>query len=512
MSENKRVFSESQVPLLRSLPTSLFGSNGSSSLLSSRQLSELNASVLQYLKPILQAEPDVYSKVETELLKTEENSNKYASLTGGAEIPENYLQKKWSTVLRLQRNLQELEMKNNSLEQKNKELIEELERIKENPQSGRQVSSINKLNWIPSILKSSLQYHTSPISAIAIHPFNPYLITASQDGLMVFWSLLDLSQPVAEIKAAHSKSINCLIFQPNTSNLISCSSDQLIKVWDVSNINKLLQTPIKILSGHDHIVSSLCISSTHPSTLLSCSRDNTIKVWNIDSGWNEQTVKAHSDWVRSIDACGEYVISCSSDTSIRLTHYPTLTGVGICLGHQHVIEDVIFLPESSNVHLDKLLKEKRDYADEDESYKKLKFKYAVSCGRDKLIKFWKLPVPDFNTVTGRPSANMMNPYGECILELMGHQSWVKNLTVHYNGQYLLSCSDDRTIKIWDMGSFASQLQTVKSSDIKPFRVLSAHQSFVNKITLASPKGELVDDNIRCYLVSGGSDNLVNVWI
>lgn len=516
MSENRRVFSESQVPLLRSLPTSFFASGGSGSLLSYRQLSELNASVLQYLKPILAEDRDTYELLERKIQEAQKTANKYNSVTTTTtdpDIPDNYLQKKWSTVLRLQRNMQELELKNKALEEKNKELMEELENIKSNPQLGSQLSTTNKLNWIPSTLKSSLQYHTSPISAIAIHPFNPYLVTASQDGNMVFWNLLDLSQPVAEIKSAHSKSINGLIFQPNSSNLISCSSDQLIKIWDVSNINKLLQTPIRILSGHDHIVSSLTIPPTRPNILLSCSRDKTIKVWNLDSGWSEGNLKAHSDWVRSVDACGEYVLSCSSDTSVRLTHYPTNTGIGLCLGHQHVIEDVKFLPETSNEYLDLLIKSKSESDEKnDDVYKKLKFKFAVSCGRDKLIKFWKLPSPEINNALGRPSANMLNPYGECILELKGHQSWVKNLDVHYNGQYLLSCSDDNTIKIWDMASFASQLQTITASEIKPCKILSGHQSFVNKILIAPPKGDLVDDNIRCYMVSGGADNLVNIWI
>lgn len=512
MENTRRIYSEGQVPLLRSLPSSFFTNQRSP--LSARQLVELNASILQYLKPILQGDPAVYEAVEAQLSEHSKKStnnadSKYSSLLS-TEIPDNYLQKKWSTVIRLQRQIQELELKNGALESRNKELTEELETLlKTNSQESgqRDLSLSSKLNWIPSILNATLKYHSSPITAIAIHPFNPYLVTASQDGMLVFWNMLDLSQPQNQIKSAHSKSINKLIFQLDSSMLISCSSDQLIKLWDLSDLSGV-KTPSKFLTGHEHIVSSLSISKQNPNILISCSRDKSIKVWDLQSGWTLHTVTAHSDWVRSVDSIGDYIISCSSDTSIRITHWPTETGIGLCLGHKQVIEDVIFLPLESNQYLDKLeVNQNQNNKPLDATeYQTLGFKYAASCGRDKLIKIWKLPLPAYNNVNGNPVASSMNPYGECIKEIRGHQSWIRKLTAHYNGRYLLSCSDDQTIKVWDLDSF-------QNANIEPVRTLSGHQSFVNTMTMATPiDGKLNNDNIRCYLVSGGADNSVDIWV
>lgn len=510
--EDRRVYSEGQLPTVRTLPLSLFYNQ--ENILSARQLQELNASVLQYLRPILKSTPETYDIVKEKLdelgTSNQENTNKYSSLMV-SDIPDNYLQKKWSTVLRLQRNIQDLEIKNNALIEKNNELNKTIDELNTNLLSIGATNSLSipKLNWIPSIIKSTLRYHTSPITSVVIHPFNPYLITASQDGMMVFWNMLDFAEPLNHIKNAHFKSINKLIFKPNSSILISCSSDQIIKLWDLSTNIESVKTPIKIFTGHEHIVSSLAVSNKESNILFSCSRDKSIKIWDSESGWTLHTINAHSDWVRSIDATGEFIISCSSDTSIRLTYWPTQTGIGLCLGHKQVIEDVKFFPKSSNQYLDKLIEADDNNDSDDLEYDKLGFKYAVSCGRDKLIKIWKLPLPAYNTTNGNPIVNTLNPYGKCIKEIKGHKSWVRNLQVHYNGKYLISCSDDQTIKIWDLDS----LKNIES-DIEPIKTLDGHQSFVNTITMAtSPSNDdLNDDNTRCYLVSGGADNLINVWV
>lgn len=491
MDGARRILSESTL-------TSNIYLNGRN-ILSQRQKDELNASVLQYLKPILASEPEVYDLLNSKLTETNSGTEKYGSLVQKSNIPENYLEKKWSTVLRLQRNIQELESKIESLEQDAHGLKTQLEEriMYKNPED----TSI-KLGWLPSTIKSTLTYHTSPITAVIVHPFNPYLVTASQDGMIVFWNMLDLSEPINILKNAHSKSINSLVFQPNSSILVSCSSDQIIKLWNLENIEDV-KIPMKILTGHEHIISSVAISPVDSNILVSASRDKSIRVWDLTSGWALHTINIHSNWVRSVDLQGDYVLSGSSDTSVRLTYWPTQTAIGLCLGHQQVVEDVKLFPKLSNVYLDKLIT-----VDDTESdlYNAAGFKYAVSCGRDKLIKIWRLPVPQINAVNGMPSANRISPYGKCILEIKGHQSWVRKLQIHYSGRYLISSSDDNTIKIWD-------LQDVSNPTLEPVKTLTGHQSFVNTISLVAPKnGELTDNNIRCYLVSGSADNSVNIWV
>ena len=40
--------------------------------------------------------------------------------------------------------------------------------------------------------------------------------------------------------------------------------------------------------------------------------------------------------------------------------------------------------------------------------------------------------------------------GFCVITLTGHDNWVTDLVFHPNGKYLISCADDKSIRIWDL--------------------------------------------------------------
>lgn len=40
--------------------------------------------------------------------------------------------------------------------------------------------------------------------------------------------------------------------------------------------------------------------------------------------------------------------------------------------------------------------------------------------------------------------------GICVVTLSGHDNWVTDLVFHPNGKYLISCGDDKSIRIWDL--------------------------------------------------------------
>jgi platelet-activating factor acetylhydrolase IB subunit alpha len=58
--------------------------------------------------------------------------------------------------------------------------------------------------------------------------------------------------------------------------------------------------------------------------------------------------------------------------------------------------------------------------------------FIMTASRDKMIKLFTLQT------------------GELLHTFMGHDNWVRCLSLHVNGRYLYSCSDDKTIRIWDM--------------------------------------------------------------
>ena len=73
---------------------------------------------------------------------------------------------------------------------------------------------------------------------------------------------------------------------------------------------------------------------------------------------------------------------------------------------------------------------------------------------------------------------------------MGHDNWVRGLVFHPTGKYLISASDDKTIKVWDM-------KTGRCS-----KTLEAHAHFVTCIAFNS--GSPV-------VATGSVDQTVKIW-
>jgi len=58
--------------------------------------------------------------------------------------------------------------------------------------------------------------------------------------------------------------------------------------------------------------------------------------------------------------------------------------------------------------------------------------FILTGSRDKLIKLF------------------LGQTGEHLHSFIGHDNWVRSLSLHPNGKYLYSASDDKTLRIWDL--------------------------------------------------------------
>ncbi|KAI5953182.1 LIS1 [Candida jiufengensis] len=501
-----------------------------SNILTQRQETELNKSIIQYLEPICsenESNKSLLNQLSNLLLNETTTSN--TSTTN--EIIDHYLEKKWSSVIRLQKKILDLEN-----ELSNIRSIMDMDNNNHQNDPKKSILSKDRINWIP--ISSQQQFETSSIiNSVKLHPNLPLIYAGCSDGSIYIYNFASDEFAIPEkILKAHTRSCNKLALSYNQIDinkdqdfkfiLASCSSDLVIKLYDAKTFQHL-----RTLKGHEHTISSLKFSQ-NSNYLYSASRDKTVKIWNVIDGTCIKSFIGHSEWVRDLDLSfstefDEFVLSCSNDQSGRLTHSQSGTGVAMMIGHSHVIECIKFLPTITNSIIDKYLKENSDMFPTvplelvtNKHYEKFGFKYCITGSRDNTIKIWLIPPPSI--LPGRnPMPSKYNQAQAWLIStLVGHQSWVKTLEVHPNGRYIISGSDDKTIKIWDLNGLNN------SGKIGVIRSLSNNEGFLNDLDFArlskSKKNEqrlktneeIIKDielRMRCILVSGGTDNVIRLW-
>ncbi|ODQ66151.1 nuclear distribution protein PAC1 [Nadsonia fulvescens var. elongata DSM 6958] len=480
------------------------------SILTDRQKAELNKTVLAYLVhqcPGVPA-PLVGLLKESLLPPTIASLTSELDFSNGEEIRKysQVLEKKWFSVIRLQRQIMDTESKLEASKQE----IEAITSTAGFVLAGGLSKFNDPINWLPKLpSKYSLSGHRQPITAVTFHPVFTTLASSSEDGTIKLWDY-ELGQPETTIKA-HTKSVVDIDFggPKNAPLLASCSADLTIKIWDPNQE----YDNIKTLTGHDHTISAIRFlpSGTH---LVSASRDRTIRVWDINTGYCVKTLSAgHTDWIKSVEVTpdSQYIISAGIDRTARITNLSTYKSDLVLIGHEHVIEHAIFAPASANIYLAGLENLPKPIS----SNYTPSFEYLATCSRDKTIKLW-------------------NTRGVNILTLTGHDNWVRALSFHPSGRYLISVSDDKSIRCWDLkelGKCVKKLENAHNHFISCLKWAPPRRSLneavttpVSNLNINGPdsaevsakrlKAESNDSlkNARCVIVTGSVDLDVKIWM
>ena len=142
--------------------------------------------------------------------------------------------------------------------------------------------------------------------------YDSIIASSSSDGTIKFWKInlksnLEINNNknqnefyLIETIYAHETDVWKILFIPDNSQLISCGSDSLIKIWDLdifkeeknnkeNNRYKINFSQNKILSEHLYWVSSIINVKNikqNINYLVSGSGDNTIKFYNISHQYN----------------------------------------------------------------------------------------------------------------------------------------------------------------------------------------------------------------------------------
>lgn len=406
-------------------------------VLSQRQREELNKAIADYLTSNGYDEALEAFKKETDM--PGEVDKKYSGL----------LEKKWTSVIRLQKKVNELEAK---LSEAEKEYISGAPtREKRSPSE-----------WIPRPPeKYELTGHRAPVTRVVFHPIFSLMISASEDATIKIWDF-ETGDYERTLKG-HTDSVQDVSLDREGKLLASCSADMSVKLWDFNTYECL-----KTMHGHDHNVSSVTFL---PSSdyILTSSRDKSIKMWEVATGFCVRTYTGHRDWVRMVRVSpdGSLLASCSNDQTIRIWIASGKDTKCELRDHDHVVECIAWAPEISHAAINEAAA-----AADNKNSATHPGPFLASGSRDKTIRVW-----DVST-------------GLCLFTLTGHDNWVRGLSWHPGGKYLLSVSDDKSLRVWDI------------AHTRCHKRLDAHTHFATSIDF---------HRNQPYVVTGSVDQTVKVW-
>jgi platelet-activating factor acetylhydrolase IB subunit alpha len=422
-------------------------------VLTNKQKKELNRSIVGYLKN------NGFENVAELMLESKDCE--------GLELESKHntmLEKKWRAIHRLTAKISELE--------KQKEQL--TEDIKNFGKKGK----VDKSEVLPRApAKQTMKGHKHNITCVRFHPIFGTLATASEDASIKMWD--SESGQYERTLNGHTDAVQYLAFNPKGDMLASCSADCKIKLWEMEEYKC-----VKTLEGHDHNVSSV-VFTNDGDFLYSASRDKTIKYWEVASGYCKKTLTGHEEWVRLVIVSpdGTKLASCSMDQNIIIWDVKSGKPIWTLRDHTNAIETICFTNAKADEAIIKhnLLSEDDAKAAQLEKNQLVEKKmedvggaFLLSGSRDSTMRLWS--VSD----------------GVCVKTFNGHDNWVRGVLFHPSGRFIVSCSDDKSIRTWDLtknGRCNRKLET-------------AHELFVTCI-----------DWNRSFpiLASGGVDHKIKVW-
>lgn len=257
----------------------------------------------------------------------------------------------------------------------------------------------------------------------------------------------------------------------------------MIKIWDPSDE----YTNIRTLAGHDLSVTSIRFLRSGENLLASASRDASIRIWDVATGYCIKTIHSDGDWIYSLFSSvdGKWLVTGGRDQDATIWDVNSGEARASLLGHDHFVECCVFAPAASYQFLAAMAGSRvvppstNDMA-----------QFVATGGRDKTVKLWDMR-------------------GRLIKTLIGHESWVQDLTFHPGGRYLVSVGDDCTIRCWDLSHDGRLVKSIEET----------HKGSITCIRWAPEMTNLEANEgagsggvgLQCVVSTGGRDSCVRIF-
>ena len=252
-------------------------------------------------------------------------------------------------------------------------------------------------------LSATLKGHEQDVKGLATID-NDKFASVSRDGTVRLWSKTTESNDWSNQTIFSSTSfLNAITYDTINETIFFGGKESIINGCPINQ--EINEEPKYMLIGHTSNVCSLS-ENNQSNELISGSWDKTANVWS--NGNLKYSLKGHSAavWDAKVipHTTNEY-ITVSADQKVCLWEKDKIVSTfdGI---HQDVIRHIAFIPTGNTDTL------------------------FVTCSNDTTIKIF-------------------NKSGNIIKSLRGHESFVYDIKYNANTSELISCGEDRSVRIWD---------------------------------------------------------------
>ncbi|MBD2593390.1 pentapeptide repeat-containing protein [Nostoc spongiaeforme FACHB-130] len=277
----------------------------------------------------------------------------------------------------------------------------------------------------------TLDKHKNWVWSVAFSPNADILASGCEDNKIYLWGLQEGQwQFICELVGnsqikGHDKRVRCVVFHPQGKTLATAGNDNRVILWDLSDVKE--PKPSKEFSEHHDRVLSLAFSP-NGRYLASSSRNGTIYLRNLRSKSQKGILLgSHGDQVHSIafNRDSNLLVSGGFDKKLKLWNVESRTFIRDLYEGQKVLS-VAFDPTG---------------------------KFVASVGHDHIIQLWNI-----NEI------NQEKP----VKTFKGHKRAVESIVFTLDGKQLISCSQDQTIKLWQVeGEINISIHTIELG--KPYQ-------------------------------------------